>query len=651
MKPDVNKKHLFSGKTLAGILISALAFQIFAESTAKGNPKGTMLSIGSPNQISSGRDQAWEMRNRPSPMAAPWESVGPYGIGRQSSVAVVPGQGGGSDTVYFGAANGGVRKSTDNGVTFKDIWPATMKSQSIGTIAIAKSNSQILYVGGGENYSGGGGMTYPGDGVHKSTDGGKTWTRMGIDSTFFVGSIAIHPTNPDIVFVGVLGDLFQHGGSGRGVWRTKNGGTTWTKILGPGLQGIPITDDSTGAAQIIFKPDAPDSLFVTMWTTMRHPYDQNFSGNSCRIWRSQNGGDTWTRLGHTNNLPEVDLGKAALDIAETQPNTMYMVYLNGDYSLKSVYKSPNGGENWVNVGANINGDSLFGYQTVVQIKVNPSDPKSVFLFGGYLSETGNGGSKWTINSNAAYSRITSLGFGATNRRYIGSKSDIRILEAGLPPWGQVRSGPKTGMDNNYSEIYSFDIDPTNENRRIVGLRGGGVWMTKASGDITSIDGWVNVVGGEGSSATFDHGEPANWIGCSAYFVCSGSAGYYTKTGRGGWETPVAIDRVTGNAYLAGSILSRASRGNSANTQLGSDLSNGDHSIAGIIHGVGTALDAFNDIAYIGTDDGNLWVAKSGVLTQLKNGATGGPGNCKECQFDGWYKGIWIDKTVTDGSTF
>jgi photosystem II stability/assembly factor-like uncharacterized protein len=237
-----------------------------------------------------------------------WRSIGPADQGgRVDDIAVVE-----RDTriYYVGYATGGLWKTTNGGTTFEPIFD-TYRTSHIGAVAVAQSNPDIVWVGTGEANNRN--SSSYGDGVYKSTDAGKTFADMGLRGTQSIHRIAIHPTNPDIVFVAAVGALYGPNQE-RGVYRTTDGGRTWSRTL--------FVDENTGANNIVIVPSNPNVVFASMYERRRTAWGYNGGGPGSGIWKSTDGGATWTRL-KGNGLPGAMMGRIALDVSRSNPNVVY----------------------------------------------------------------------------------------------------------------------------------------------------------------------------------------------------------------------------------------------------------------------------------------------------------------------------------------
>jgi photosystem II stability/assembly factor-like uncharacterized protein len=254
--------------------------------------------------------------------------VGPFRGGRVVAVAGVPGE---ENVYYFGGASGGMWKTTDGGLNWKPLWDKFPEaSQSVGAIAIAPSDPNVIYAGTGEACIRG--NVVVGNGVYKSTDAGKTWKYAGLRDTHSIGRMIVHPTNPNLVYVAALGHPFGPNAT-RGVFRSKDGGKNWERVL--------YVDDKTGGIDIQFDLTNPNIIFASMWQTVRKPWTMESGGPGSGLYRSADGGDTWKKL-KGNGLPEGTLGR--IGIATTSnPNRIYALI---EAEKGGLYRTDDGGENW-----------------------------------------------------------------------------------------------------------------------------------------------------------------------------------------------------------------------------------------------------------------------------------------------------------------
>ena len=246
------------------------------------------------------------------------KNVGPTNMsGRIVDIEVAQNQ----NTFYVAAASGGVWKTEDNGQSFTPIFD-NQSALGIGAMALSPSDNNVLWVGTGENNSSR--STYAGSGVYKSTDAGKTWQMMGLTYSHHTGQIQIHPTNPDIVWVGVMGSLYSKN-KDRGLYKTTDGGKSWKKVL--------YIDESTGVIDIKINPSNPDILLASSWERFRQAHDFIGNGDGSTIWRSEDGGNTWSKA--VTGFPQDEfVGRIGFDFSQSNPSVVYALLDNQGKSDK-----------------------------------------------------------------------------------------------------------------------------------------------------------------------------------------------------------------------------------------------------------------------------------------------------------------------------
>ncbi len=261
-----------------------------------------------------------------------YRQIGPFRGGRVTAVAGIPNQ---PNVYYFGATGGGVYKTTDGGVNWAPVSDDFFKTGSVGAIGVAESDPNILYVGMGESPVRG--NVSHGDGVYKSTDAGKTWKHVGLGDTRQIGRVRVHAKNPDIVYVAALGHLWASNQE-RGVFRTRDGGKTWQRIL--------FRDDKTGAVDLILDPTNPNTIYAGFWQVKRTPWSLESGGAGSSMYKSTDGGDTWTEIKTNRGLPSGVWGKIGVTVSPVNPNRIWAMIEAKDGGL---YRSDDGGENWQRV--------------------------------------------------------------------------------------------------------------------------------------------------------------------------------------------------------------------------------------------------------------------------------------------------------------
>lgn len=269
--------------------------------------------------------------------ALKWRCIGPPRGGRVVAVAGDPNE---PMVFYLGACAGGVWKTIDGGVYWRCVSDGFFTSASVGALAVARSDSNVIYAGTGESTIRGD-VSY-GDGVYGSTDAGRSWTHLGLKETRHIGKICVHPYDPDIVYVAALGDAFGPNEE-RGVFRSKDGGKTWQKVL--------YRNPDTGAVDISMDPNNPRILFATIWQTRRSFWNLNSGGPGSGLFRTLDGGDSWEELSGRNGLPNGLLGKIGVSISEVQSGRGYaLIEAEGDKI--GLYRTDDYGDHWIQVSQN-----------------------------------------------------------------------------------------------------------------------------------------------------------------------------------------------------------------------------------------------------------------------------------------------------------
>ncbi|HEY6809156.1 MAG TPA: glycosyl hydrolase, partial [Gemmatimonadales bacterium] len=258
-----------------------------------------------------------------------WRLVGPFRGGRVDAVAGVVGQ---PLVYYFGATGGGVWKTVDGGLTWNPVADKTLTTGSIGALAVAESDPNVVYAGSGEETVRG--NVSPGDGMYKSTDAGKTWSKTGLADAGQIGRIAVHPRNADLVYVAVIGHAFGPNAM-RGLYRSADGGKTWQRILS--------RNDSTGAIDVVLDPTNPRVIYASLWQAQRTPWDFSSGGAGSGLFKSTDGGDTWTELTRNKGMPAGVIGRIDMAVSPVDPERVWAVVEAKD---GGVFRSDDGGTTW-----------------------------------------------------------------------------------------------------------------------------------------------------------------------------------------------------------------------------------------------------------------------------------------------------------------
>jgi photosystem II stability/assembly factor-like uncharacterized protein len=258
-----------------------------------------------------------------------WRLIGPFRGGRVGAVA---GDWAHPRTFYFGSTGGGVWKTTDGGIYWQNVSDGFFQRASVGAIAVAPSDPNVIYVGMGESCIRG--NVSHGDGVYRSTDAGKTWKHLGLSDTRHIGKVRVHPTSPDVVYVAALGHA--HGPNReRGVFRSKDGGGTWEHIL--------FRSEDAGANDLSMDPNNPRILYASFWEARRTFWSLTSGGPGSGLFKSMDGGDTWTEISHNRGLPKGVLGKIGVSVSGARPDRVFAIVEAED---GAVFRSDDAGESW-----------------------------------------------------------------------------------------------------------------------------------------------------------------------------------------------------------------------------------------------------------------------------------------------------------------
>lgn len=306
--------------------------------------------------------------------ALEWRAIGPFRGGRSVAVAGVPTQ---RFTYYFGGTGGGVWKTTDAGETWANVSDGFVATGSVGAIAVAPSDPNVVYVGMGE-HAVRGVTTSHGDGVYKSTDAGKTWTHVGLEATRAISRIRVHPRDPDLVYVAAQGAPFGPTPA-RGIYRSRDGGTTWERVL--------YLSETAGASDISLDATNARVLYAAFWDHLREPWVVRSGGPGSGIHKSTDGGDTWKKL--TNGLPVV-MGKTAVDVSPANPNRVWAMVEAEEGGL---YRSDDAGKTW----ALVNSDRVLRARAwyYIEVYADPLDEETVYVLNAPFMKSVDGGKTFT----------------------------------------------------------------------------------------------------------------------------------------------------------------------------------------------------------------------------------------------------------------
>ena len=459
--------------------------------------------------------------------------------GRVTAIAVPRSTQPRPSTFYIGSAGGGVWKTTNNGVT----WQATssgLGSESIGDLAVAPSDSNLLWAGTGEKNSLR--SAYWGDGVYKSTNGGRAWTRMGLGDSRAIGRVLIHPTDPNTVYVAALGHLWGAGGE-RGIYKTTDGGTTWNRVL--------FVNDTTGFVDLEMDPSNPEVLYAASWHRIRWGGSHMEGvGNGSGIYKTTDGGATWTRLTDpalNNGLPTDRMGRIGLAVSPQNPSIVYaMIQVDRGITdpaqtrYGGVFRSSDAGAHWTQV----NDVAATPHYFYDEIWVDPSDSNHVFFASVQMFQSRDGGRTFSPDSAG--------GVHVDNHAFWIDPNDPAHWIVGNDGGTYVtydRGRAWWHMPIPIGQFYTVIVDSSHTPYQICGgLQDNGVWCgpsrTRESQGVSDAE-WYLVNGGDGMWVQIPADDP--------FTLYSGSQfGAMSRLDLRTWQRediqPEALDAGAGSGY-------------------------------------------------------------------------------------------------------
>jgi photosystem II stability/assembly factor-like uncharacterized protein len=527
-----------------------------------------------------------------------YRNLGPFRMGARVSDIAVPVAPARAHlyTFYVSFWSGGVWKTTNNGTTFEPVFDGQRKL-NVGDVTVAPSNEDIVWVGTGDAFTSR--SSYAGDGVYKSTDAGKTWTNMGLKDSHHISRIAIHPTNPDIVYVAAMGHLYSDNDE-RGVFRTTDGGTTWEKVL--------FVNPKVGAIDLVMNPKNPSILYAAMYEKERLPWQMVNGGPGSGIYKSTDAGKTWTKL--QNGLPNGRIGRIGLDIYWSNPDILYAVIEN-DNPLPAgagagqgrgvagnapslagivpitggeVYRTANAGELWTKMNASNYDVSPKGPYYFSQIRVDPHNDQNIFVTQDGFRHSLDGGKTWDAP------RVFPRMFGDTRTLWIDPENSDRMIQGSDGGVAVSYDGGRTSdayANIPVGEVYAISVDNDDPYNIYAGLQDHENWRGPSNtgmGRVTPDD-WLAVGDGDGISTVVDPAD-SRWLYTNreygAHSRVDQKLGYRVsimprrdsgQPYRFIWETPIVLSPHDSKVvYTGGQMLLRSTDRGDHWTEISPDLS-------------------------------------------------------------------------------
>ena len=408
-----------------------------------------------------------------------WRSIGPFRGGRSAAVTGVPGE---PNLFYFGGTGGGVWRTQDGGRTWENISDPYFGG-SIGSVSVADSDHNVIYVGGGE-VTVRGNVSY-GSGMWKTTDAGRSWKSVGLKNSRHIPRIQIHPKNPDLVYAAVLGDLFKSSEE-RGVYRSSDGGETWEKIH--------FVNADAGAVDLCMDPTNPRILYASFWRVRRSPWSLSSGGEGSSLWKSTDGGETWTELTKNEGMPTDTIGIIGVSVSAAQPDRVYAIV---ESQTGGVFRSDNAGKTWRKVNESRSLRQRAWYYS--SIHAHPKDPDQVYVMNVAYHHSKDGGRSFA-RRRAPHGDHHKLWIAPDDpkRMIIGDDGGAQITYDGGKTWSTYHNQPtaqfyRINVDNSFPyRIYVAQQD--NSTLRIPHRTNGG--------RISERD-WEPTAGGESGHIAID----------------------------------------------------------------------------------------------------------------------------------------------------
>lgn len=533
----------------------------------------------------------------------PWRLDGPTNIGGRINVVALHPEN--DDVIFVGTSSGGVFKSIDNGQNWIPI-ADNFEHLSIADIVFDPSNASVMYVGTGDpNISG---TPHPGNGVYKSEDGGETWTYIGLSEGSIVSKIVVHPSNPEVVYVGMMGLPFERNND-RGLYKTTDGGATWQQVL--------FLSDEAGITDLRMNPENPDILYAAGWNRIRNNQESLVTGDFARVFKTTDGGDNWEML--TGGLPETPQSRIGLEMSATNPDRLWAIVVSESFEVEGLYRTDDGGENWSNIISNpIDLEGIlggFGWY-FGKVRVNPLDDNEVSILGVDMWTTFDNGQTWEMTVPPWY--FYEVHADKHDMVYAPSGAILLATDGGLyrsnnhfESWEDIDDIPNT-------QFYKVAIDPFQDQVYTGGAQDNGT----TTGSYLNTEDWTRDYGGDGFQCIYDPFDSELHYMETQYgnivYSYNGFVDQFTfgieEDDRRNWSMPYVMSNTNNQEFITGTyrVYHMADAPFGVWEPISFDLTDGNV-FGNTFHNISAVeIDKFGgQVFYAGTTDGNVWRGNAG----------------------------------------
>ncbi len=514
-----------------------------------------------------------------------WKLIGPANTGGRITDIEMPRSN--DSVIYAGCASGGIFASTDYGASWTPIFDKAA-SIAIGDIEIDPNNDNIIYAGTGEPNTGGGSITYDGNGIYKSANAGRTWKNIGLTNVGTIGKVSVAKTNSNIIYVAAVGNIYQKS-TNKGLYKSTDGGVNWNKIL--------YLSDSTSVNDVAVSSADANVLYATTWERISRPGVRVYGGITSNLFKSTDGGITWTKL----FADDANRGKLTIDIAPTNPNKLYVSVANKNGTFNTIYRYD--GITFTKINNGVSGATTYTWW-FGGIKCHPTDENIVYYSDFSLYRTVNGGTSWQFVAGSSHVDQHSVCIHPLNiqKVVIGNDGGVYTSTNALASI-TLRNIPNT-------QVYDFDVYKADETFVSAGFQDNSFAHTSTQ----TLNGWQFYGGGDGVQVRVN---PVTKF--ETYSSQYGGLNITTNgigfSDRFNWKCPIRLDPVNPDVrYFGTNKIYKFNPLQNKWTAISGDLTNGSGiGSFGTVTTIGVAP-TNNSYIYSGSDDGQVYVTKNGGTT-------------------------------------